>query len=516
MNRERAMRWLGAGLLVGIVLASLAFRIHVARECSLWLDEVLTHMGVLKAWPRVLRGPSVGHPPLMYVLVKAYTGLFGMTELSLRGVSLLFGCLALLALHELARELGLSVWRALIVVGTFALSGLFIRHASEARHYALLITFVTLATTRAVRLLQGPIKHRDLVTFALSAVAAAASQYFGLAYALALAVAVVVALARRWHQVSTPHKLVSLGVLASAAVPLVALALRVAHLGRSFKVGQPDGEVAKVNGQLFLEILRVFSFLTNDVWALLIQPILALVGLVLLTRRLRGMARLLPLGIGVAPCIAAIFMSSNHFMSARYVAPSVVLYHLGSCLAAFALIDQLRLALARFQRVGRVATLTGAAALVGLVAMRLREYPTSFGTGADDYRGLHKHYLAQLQPDTAFVAFPGYFGKLLFGREYRVGERLIGLEQFKRIKGIKHYLIVEINCDTPERRAELEALVEKHFGLSPERWNALPRLTLPPSEYQPSVPARLVDLPDPPRRPKKHRPRRKHATSEDS
>lgn len=516
MNRERVTRWLGAVVLVGIVLASLAFRIHVARECSLWLDEVLTHMGVRKPWPRVLRGPSVGHPPLMYVLVKVYTGLFGMTELNLRGVSLLFGCLALLALYELARQLGLSVGRALIVVGTFACSGLFIRHASEARHYALLITFVTLATTRAVRLLQGPSRRRDLVGFALSAVAAAASQYFGLAYALALSLVVAVALARRWKQTSTGHKLLSLGVLAAATVPFVALALRVAHLGRAFKVGQPDGEVAEVNGPLFLEILRVFSFLTNDAWALLVQPVFALVGLVLLTRQLRGQARVLPLGIGVAPCIAAIFMSSNHFMSARYVAPSVVLYHLGSCLAVFALFDWLRQVLARFQWAGPVTSVAGAIALFGLLAMRLAEYPTSFGTGADDYRGLQKHYLAALQPDTAFVAFPGYFGKLVFGREYQVGDRLIGLEEFKRIKGINRYLIVEINCDTPERRADLEALVEKHFGLSSERWNALPRIALPPSEYQSSVPARLVSLPDPPPRPKKRRPRRKHPPSEAS
>jgi hypothetical protein len=298
--------------------------------------------------------------------------------------------------------------------------------------------------------------------------------------------------------------------MAAATVPLVALAFRVAHLGRAFKVGQPDGEAAKVNSQLFLEILRVFSFLTNDVWALLVQPIFALVGLVLLTRQLRGLARVLPLGIGVAPCIAAIFMSSNHFMSARYVAPSVVLYHLGSWLAAFALIDRLRLALARFQWAGPGATAMGAVALIALLVARLSEYPTNFGTGADDYRGLQKHYLAQLQQDTAFVAFPGYFGKLIFGREYQVGGRLIGLEEFKRVKGIKHYLIVEINCDAPERRAELEALVQKHFGLSSERWNALPRITLPPSKYQPSAPARLVELPDAPPRPKKHRPRRKH------
>ncbi len=92
------------------------------------------------------------------------------------------------------------------------------------------------------------------------------------------------------------------------------------------------------------------------------------------------------------------------------------------------------------------------------------------------------------------VAYNGYFGEILFGKEYRVGSRPIRLEAFRRVPGIDRYLVVEIHMDD-ERRPELESLVHKKFGLSAQEWRALPLIALPRSTYQYTVPARIVQLP---------------------
>ena len=92
---ERAVRARPGALAVAcVVLLSLAFRLHVSRACSMWLDEVATHFDALRPWPRVLHGPEQEHPPLMFVLVKIATYVLGTSETAVRSVSIFFGCLS--------------------------------------------------------------------------------------------------------------------------------------------------------------------------------------------------------------------------------------------------------------------------------------------------------------------------------------------------------------------------------------------------------------------------------------
>ncbi len=237
-----------------------------------------------------------------------------------------------------------------------------------------------------------------------------------------------------------------------------------------------------------------FRFFVNDVWALAIQPALAVLGLLILTRRMRGVARLLPLGLGFLPCVAVMFVSARHFIAARYVIPSVIWYHVGSCVTLFAGIDRLRLALPQVGRTALLAPLGAWLAFAGLLGARLREYPQGFNVGTNDYRGLQRYFVAHLAQDTAFVSYNGFFGEVLFGKEYRVGSQPIRLEKFHRVRGIDRYLIAEIHIDD-ERRPELESLVETKLGISVEQWRALPVIAVPHSIYQYPVQARVVQLP---------------------
>lgn len=506
---ERAVRpRSGVVALACVVLLSLAFRLHLSRECSLWLDEVATHLDVLKPWPVILHGPEKEHPALMFVLVKIAVNFLGESETAVRSVSILFGCLLLVATYELCVELGLTVWRSVVVVSTLALSPFFIRHATEARQYAILAACCTLAATRALRVLRGPIRTRDLVGCALTSVAAAATQYFGLAYALALLGSIAIGVAQQWKKTAVPRRFAAVGVLLVCLVPLGYLVVRASALGRTYAVGQMGKAAPVFNTALLTDILRDFSFLTNDVWCLVLQPGLVLVGLSLLSRQLRGVARTLPLGLGVAPCVLAPFVSGQHFIAARYVAPSAVFYHLGACVAIFAAVDRIRLTLARSGWPARVAPHVGELLLIGLLAARLREYPDEFSAGAEDYRALQRYFRAELAPNTALVAYPGFFGELLLRKQYNVGSRLIGLEKFRPIPGIRRYLVVLLDA-TPERHAEAGALVERELGISAQAWRSLPLFPLPRSTYQPAVTAYLVEPPSdwvpPPRKGGRHR-----------
>jgi hypothetical protein len=494
----------GSVALAAIVLLSLVFRVYMSQHASLWLDEVTTHLGVLMPWPEVLSGPSRAHPPLMYVLVKLAIKPFGDSETGLRSVSLFFGCVLLAATYELCRELGLSIQRSLVVVATFALTPFFIRHATEARHYALLASFAALATTRALRLLRGQQSTADLLMFAACVVAMPATHYFGLAYAVALLGSVILGVGLGWRQSSRQARRAVVGALLVCLVPLGYITLRAATAGKFFGVGKGGGGGFVFNSELLREIPHEFSFLDNTAWRLALEPALALVGLLLLSRQLRGVTRLLPLGLGVAPCVAALFVSAEHFMAPRYLAPSAILYHLGACVALFAAVDGVRNA--RGAVVPSLAPYLGGLTLVGLLAVRLVEYPNGFGAGGDDYRGFQSYFKANLAQDTAVVAYPGSFGELILGKEYRLDKKPISLEKFKASRGSNRYLIVEIHCDTAERRGELEALIEQTFGLSAPAFRALPLVPLPHSVFQPAVAARIVQAPNgrsPPKKPTK-------------
>lgn len=488
-----ARRW-GVLLLLLIVLLSLAFRVHLSHECSLWLDEGATRADVNKGWPAVLRGPSREQPPLMFVLVKAATSVFGPGDTSLRAVSLFFGCVLLVAVYELCLMLRLTVARALIVVASLALTHFFIRHSTEARLYSIYPAFVTLATTRTLRLLQGPLRLRDVGGFALSALAAACTHYFALGYVIALLGVIALGVGPSWRSAPRQRRIASGALVLALLVPLGVVVANAAALGRFYAVAKAQGHTQSgIDTSLIQVAFFDFTFLTNETWAYLIEPPLVLIGMALLGWRLRGVAILLPFGLGIAPSLAAALVSAKHFIAVRYLAPSAVWYHIGACLAFFALVDRARLALTSVARARLAAPLPGWALLVLMFGARLREYPDGYSAGIADYRAMQRYFQGYLAADTALVGFKGTFARHLFTQDYPIGSQPINLESFRPVPGIHRYLIVQVHVDDDDPR--LERLVRKHFGVSAETWRSLPFIEVPHSMYQSPVRARLVELP---------------------
>jgi uncharacterized membrane protein len=122
----RVTRWHLLGLAC-IIALSLAYRLYVSHECSLWLDEASTAKEIYSPWPKLLRGPEREHPPLMFVLVRVAVEILGRGDTAVRAVSLLFGCGLLAAVYFLCVELGFRATQALVPTGWLALTPFFVR-----------------------------------------------------------------------------------------------------------------------------------------------------------------------------------------------------------------------------------------------------------------------------------------------------------------------------------------------------------------------------------------------------
>ncbi|HEX5012151.1 MAG TPA: glycosyltransferase family 39 protein [Planctomycetota bacterium] len=128
-----------------------ALRVQGLSRWSLDGDELYSYYGVQK----LLDGhaePGVRSYPLGYVLMAGSAALLGLNELGLRAASALCGLLAVAALLWLRRD-AVPAGEALVAALLAALSPWLVYHSQEARFYAPLLLFATLATLHA---LPGP------------------------------------------------------------------------------------------------------------------------------------------------------------------------------------------------------------------------------------------------------------------------------------------------------------------------------------------------------------------------
>jgi mannosyltransferase len=140
--------------LAGIVALAALLRFVLLTHQSIWLDEAFVADVLRSRWqdiPGVLK-VSDNHPPLYYLLMKAWTSIAGEGEIALRIPSVCFSTAAVALTYFLMRRLSseaTSLLAALIV----AVSPLQVMAGQEARMYPLLELFAvasTLALTVAV------------------------------------------------------------------------------------------------------------------------------------------------------------------------------------------------------------------------------------------------------------------------------------------------------------------------------------------------------------------------------
>jgi len=197
---------------VALTVLAAVLRFATLDVQSIWIDEsatlILVHRGFSGMLSHLSASESV--PPLYYVLVWAWTKVFGAGVLGFRSFSAVAGTLTVPLLYLAGRQISprVGVWAAALAAFNPALY----YYSQEARCYALLILFGAAAFVMWQRALQEP-EGRWLTLWAGFSILAVLTHYF--AAFLFLPEAVVLARRLGWRRVLAP----------AGAVVIVGLAL---------------------------------------------------------------------------------------------------------------------------------------------------------------------------------------------------------------------------------------------------------------------------------------------------
>lgn len=179
--RARALRrapWHRIELIVlALTVLAAVMRFATLNVQSIWLDESATIILVRHGfWGMLSHLPaSESAPPLYYIVVWAWTKVFGVGALSFRSFSALVGTITVPVMYAAGRRMSprVGVWAAALA----AVNPAMYYYSQEARAYALLILFSAAAFVLWQRALQRP-TGRNLALWAGMSILALLTHYF--------------------------------------------------------------------------------------------------------------------------------------------------------------------------------------------------------------------------------------------------------------------------------------------------------------------------------------------------
>jgi mannosyltransferase len=217
-GRQAVWRWPSpTELVLALTVLGGVLRFATLNVSSLELDEsatlILVHRGFSGMLSHLAKSESA--PPLYYILVWAWTKIFGAGPLAFRSFSALVATLTIPVMYMAGRRLSprIGVWAAALATVSPAMYF----YSQEARAYALMVLFSAAAFVAWQRALQDP-QGRRLALWAGLSILAVLTHYF--AAFLFIPEAVVLARRRGWRYVWAPAGAVVLVGL--ALVPLAA------------------------------------------------------------------------------------------------------------------------------------------------------------------------------------------------------------------------------------------------------------------------------------------------------
>ncbi|HVF03393.1 MAG TPA: glycosyltransferase family 39 protein [Frankiaceae bacterium] len=141
----------------GVAVVAVAVAMRFAAAQPLWLDETLSVNIARLPLGEVFEAlRHDGSPPLYYLLLHAWIGLFGEGTLAVRALSGVIGVATIPAAWAFAREITRSRQVADLTALVAATSPFAMRYATEARMYALVMLLVALGGWALVHLVRGP------------------------------------------------------------------------------------------------------------------------------------------------------------------------------------------------------------------------------------------------------------------------------------------------------------------------------------------------------------------------
>lgn len=131
------------------LIVFLAITLATITKSSVWFDEAFgAYLIRFDFWDIARYTAADVHPPLYYWLLKGWSLLFGNSELALRSMSVLFGCVSIAIGYLLVKRL-FSRKAAAISMFFMVLSPMFIRYSQEMRMYTV-VTAIALTATYAL------------------------------------------------------------------------------------------------------------------------------------------------------------------------------------------------------------------------------------------------------------------------------------------------------------------------------------------------------------------------------
>jgi 4-amino-4-deoxy-L-arabinose transferase-like glycosyltransferase len=261
-------------IVIALTLLAAVLRFATLDVQSIWLDESATLILVHRGFAGMLShlSSSESAPPLYYVLVWAWTKVFGAGALGFRSFSALVGTITVPVLYAAGRRISTraGLWAAALA----AVNPAMFYYSQEARAYALLILFSAAALVLFQRALELPSGRRLGLWAGMSALAVL-THYF----AAFLFVPEALVLARRlgWRRVLAPA-----GAVVLVGIALAPLALRQREDGKTdwIEATSLPSRVAESAKQFLVGLDAPLEILSAAVMGLL-----ALAAIALLVRR---------------------------------------------------------------------------------------------------------------------------------------------------------------------------------------------------------------------------------------
>jgi mannosyltransferase len=215
-----------------IALLAFALQVHRLDNQSFAFDEGWTSYAIHHSWSEMwsVLAPD-NHPPLYYVLVKAWADLAGYGDFPVRFLSVIGETLLVVGLYVLGRRLG-GPAAGLSAALLAALSPLFVYYAQEARMYSLLMALAVYSSYSLVRLAADPGSRGWWAAYVLTACGALYTQYFGvLLLLLHVAASLAWLLARRERRL-WGRWLLAQGAIVLLYLPWLPTAIRQVRIGQ--------------------------------------------------------------------------------------------------------------------------------------------------------------------------------------------------------------------------------------------------------------------------------------------
>lgn len=377
-ERRLSRKWTSIAVVV-LTLFAFGIRLHNLTLDSFWIDELNTIWTSNADTQTILNVRD--HPPLLYFLTKASTTAFGESEFSGRLPSLLASLPAISLIVVIGRVFRHPL-AGMLAAFMLALSPFHIRHAQEARHYAMFMT-VSLAT---YLLLYLAIKKPTVVSWLGYALVATLNLYIHYGAIVVLGVqslliagwSLIMIWRRRYRRLLFP---------AAAALSVILLyVVRVPQLKRTV-----DRTFADVGGVRHNEQADLLSWLknlyptlstTSDILAPLLLG-LCLIGFgILLYRRQWTAFAFSAVGL-IMPLVLISITGADRTSNPRYVIHLLPWYLL---MAAIALTEFLHWPSRRARPAVALVGLAGVTGLLVLVSLPLVQ--AEYETAMHDWRNI--------------------------------------------------------------------------------------------------------------------------------